>query len=101
MTTKKQLLRMREGQYSRENPTLYRRRSSVLLCPACIMSSLAPCFHEETDTKMFACDTEAAKRPYKKISSCAVDTGVKGVKKVRSAIKLCSYKLSYNGSNDI
>ena len=44
--------------------------------------------------------TEAAKRPYKKISSCAVDTGVKGVKKVRSAIKLCSYK-SYNVSCDI
>ena len=65
------------------------------------MSSLAPCLHEEADTRMFACATEAAKRPYKKISSCAVDTDVKGVKKVRSAIKVCSYKLSYNVSNDI
>ena len=50
---------------------------------------------------MFACATEAAKRPYKKISSCAVDTDEKGVKRVRSAIKVCSYKLSYNESNDI
>ena len=50
---------------------------------------------------MFASDTGAAKRPYKKISSCAVDTGVKGVKKVHSAIKLCSYKLNYNVSYDI
>ena len=56
------------------------------------MSSLAPCLHEETDTRTFACATEAAKRPYKKISKCAVDTNVKGDKKVRSALKLCSYK---------
>ena len=34
------------------------------------------------DTRIFACATEAAKRPYKKINSCAVDTDVKGVKKV-------------------
>ena len=63
------------------------------------MSSLhyvLTCLHEETDARMFAWATEAAKRPYKKISSCAVDTDVKGVKKVRSAIKLCSYKFSYN-----
>ena len=65
------------------------------------MSSLVPCLHEETDTRMFTCATEAAKRPYKKISSCAVDTDVKGVKKVRSAIKLCSYKFSYNVSYEI
>ena len=62
------------------------------------MSSLAPCLHEEADTRMFACATEAAKRPYKKISSCAFDTDVKGVKKVRSSIKLCRYILSYNVS---
>ena len=43
------------------------------------MSSLAPCLHEETDTRMFACATEAAERPYKKISSCTVDTSVKKV----------------------
>ena len=43
------------------------------------MSSLAPCLHEEADTRMIACATEAAKRPYKKISSCPVDTDVKGV----------------------
>ena len=34
------------------------------------------------DTRMFACTTEAAKMPYKKIKSCAVDTDAKGVKKV-------------------
>ena len=34
------------------------------------------------DIRMFACSTEAAKWPYKKINSCAVDTDVKGVKKV-------------------
>ena len=55
------------------------------------MSSLALCLHGNADTRMFACAMEAAKRPYKKISSCAVDTDVKGVKKVCSAIKLCSY----------
>ena len=63
------------------------------------MSSLVPSLHGEADTRMFACAT--AKRPYKKISSCPVDTDVKGVKKVRSAIKLCSYIFSYNVSNDI
>ena len=65
------------------------------------MSSLAPCLHEDTETRMFASATEAAKMPYKKISSCAVDTDVKDVKKVRSAIKLCSYKFSYYVSYDI
>ena len=34
------------------------------------------------DTRMFACAMDAAKRPYKKINSCAVDTDVKGVKNV-------------------
>ena len=57
--------------------------------------------HEEADTRMFACAREAAKRPYKKISSCTVDTDVKGVKKGCSAIKLCPNILSYNVSNDI
>ena len=52
------------------------------------MSSHAPCLHGEADTRMFACAAEATKRPYKKISNCAVDTDVKGVKKVRSAIKV-------------
>ena len=33
--------------------------------------------------------------------SCTVDTDVKGVKKVRSAIKLSTYIFSYNVSNDI
>ena len=41
------------------------------------------------------------KRPYKKISSCAVDTDVKGVKKVRSEKKLCPYIFIYNVSNVI
>ena len=63
-------------QYSRENPALYGRRSLVLVFPAWDMSSLAPCLHEEADTIMFAHATEATKRPYKKISSCTVDTDV-------------------------
>ena len=69
MPTKKQLPQMeircctmRVRQYSRKNPTLYGRRSSVLVCPACHMSSLAPCLHKEADTRMFARATEAAKR---------------------------------------
>ena len=52
------------------------RRSWVLVCPACDMPSFAPCLHEEADTRLFACAWEAAKRPNKKISSCAVDTDV-------------------------
>ena len=40
------------------------------------MPSFAPCLHEEADTIIFARATEAAKRPNKKISSCAVDTDV-------------------------
>ena len=40
------------------------------------MPSLSPCLHEEADTRIFARATEAAKRPYKKISGCAVDTDV-------------------------
>ena len=55
---------------------LYRRRSLVLVCPACDMPSLAPCLHEEADTRIFALATEAAKRPNKKISRCAVATDV-------------------------
>ena len=46
------------------------------MCPACDMPSYAPCLHEEADTRIFARATEAAKRPNKKISSCAVDTDV-------------------------
>ena len=40
------------------------------------MPLIAPCLHEEADTRIFARATEAAKRPSKKISSCAVDTDV-------------------------
>ena len=40
------------------------------------MPSFAPCLHEDADTRIFARATEAAKRPNKKISSCAVDTDV-------------------------
>ena len=47
------------------------------MCPACdIVPSFAPCLHEEADTRIFARNTEAAKRPNKKISSCAVDNDV-------------------------
>ena len=65
---------MRVRQYPRENPALYGRRSLVLVCPACDMPSFAPCLHEEAGTTLFPRATEAAKRPNKKISSCAVDT---------------------------
>ena len=40
------------------------------------MPSFAPCLHEEADTRKFVRARETAKRPNKKISSCAVDTGV-------------------------
>ena len=42
------------------------------------MPSFAPCLHEEADTRIFACTTEAAKRHSKKIGSncCAVDTDI-------------------------
>ena len=46
------------------------------MCQACDMPSFAPCLHEKADTRIFARATEAAKRPNKKISSCAVDTDV-------------------------
>ena len=68
MPPKKQLLQMEDESVtmSRENPALYGRGSSsycvqLALCPHLI----APCLHEEADTRMFACATEAAKRPYK------------------------------------
>ena len=67
---------MRVRQYSRENPTLYGRRSSVLVCPACDMPSFAPCLHEEADTRIYAHATEAGKRPDQKISSCTVYTAI-------------------------
>ena len=67
---------MRVRQYPRENPVLYGRRSSVLVCPACDMPLFAPCLHEEADTRIFARATEAAKRPNKKISSCTVYTAI-------------------------
>ena len=38
------------------------------------MPSFAPCLHEEAVARIFAHATEEAKRPSKKISSCAVDT---------------------------
>ena len=40
------------------------------------MPSLAPCLHEEAASRIFARAMEAAKRPNKKISRCAVDTDV-------------------------
>ena len=48
----------------------------MLVCQACDMPTFSPCLHEEADTRIFACATEAAKRPNKKISSCTVDTDV-------------------------
>ena len=40
------------------------------------MPSFAPCLHEEADTRIFACATEAAKRSNQEISSCAVNIDV-------------------------
>ena len=40
------------------------------------MPSFAPCLHEEADKSIVDHATGAAKRPNKKISSCAVDTDV-------------------------
>ena len=40
------------------------------------MPSFAPCLHKEAHTRIFARATEAAKRPSKKISSCAVKIDV-------------------------
>ena len=40
------------------------------------MPLFAPCLHEDADTRIFVHATEAAKRPNKKISCCAVDTDV-------------------------
>ena len=57
---------MRVRQYSSKNPTLYRRRSSVLVCPAYNMPLFVPRLDEEADTRIFARATEAAKRPIKK-----------------------------------
>ena len=48
----------------------------VLVCSACDMPSFAPCLHDEADTRIFACATEAAKRSNKKKISCAVHTDV-------------------------
>ena len=63
-------------QYSRENPALNRGRSSVWVCPARDMSSVAPCLHEEVDTIMLAHAMEAAKRAKTKINSHTVGTDV-------------------------
>ena len=67
---------MRVRQYSRENPALYGKRSSIFVCPPCDLPSFASCLHTEADTRIFAHATEAAKRPNKKISSCAVSCTV-------------------------
>ena len=40
------------------------------------MPSFVPCLNEEAETRILTRATEAAKRPNKKISSCAVDTDV-------------------------
>ena len=100
MPTKKQLPQMEDESVTLER-TLHNKgeeaRSYCFQLALCVQLALCPHLHEETDTRTFACAMEAAKRPYKKISSCAVDTD----KKVRSAIKLCSYKFSYNVSYEI
>ena len=82
MPTKKQLPQienrcytMTVRQYSRENPALYGRRSSVLMCPVRDISSLAPCLHEEADTRLFA-DALTTKRANEKIISRTVDADV-------------------------
>ena len=66
---------MRVRQYSRENCTL-REKKLGLSVSACDIPSFAPCLHEESDTRIFAPATEAAKRSNKKTSRCAIDTDV-------------------------
>ena len=48
----------------------------VLVCPARDISSLAPCSHEEADTRMFVHAAEAANRGHMKIIILTVDTDV-------------------------
>ena len=67
---------MRVRQYSRESHALYGRRSTLLVFPVCLLPSFAPCWHEEADTRIFAHATEAARKPNKKISGCAVYTAI-------------------------
>ena len=59
----------------RESCTL-REKKLGRMCPVCDMPSFAPCLHEEADARIFARDTEAAKRPNMKISSCVVYTDI-------------------------
>ena len=71
--------------YSRENPALYGRRSSVLVCSACNMPSFAPGLHEQADKR------KQLKRPNKKISSCTVDTDV--VVLVIPVVQMCEWMM--------
>ena len=50
--------------------------TQVLVSPACDSSSLAPCLHEEVDTRMFVHAADAASRGHKKIIIRSVDTDV-------------------------
>ena len=69
------------------------------------MPSFAHCLHEEADTRIYSLAMEAAKRPNKNISSCAVDTDVvvlvipvvqqsEGLAKI-DGYRWCEIKLSY------
>ena len=62
-------------QYSRENCTL-REKKLGLSVSSLGNAFIAPCSHEEADTRILARATGAAKMPNKKISSCTVDTDV-------------------------
>ena len=50
--------------------------TQVLVSPACDSSSLAPCLHEEVDTRMFVHAADAASRGHKKIIIRSVDTDI-------------------------
>ena len=62
---------------SRENPALNGRGSCLIVS---VLHYVLTC--ALFDTRMFACAMDAAKRPNKKINSCAVDTDVNGIKNV-------------------
>ena len=52
------------------------------------------------DTRMFACATEAANMPYKKIISCDVDTNVKVLRKFFSIVSFLNDLKFYDGERN-
>ena len=51
-------------------------KESIMSANLCDKSSLAPCFHEEADTRIFVHVADAVKEGHQKFSICTVDTDV-------------------------